>query len=84
MDESLFDKITGLDELLKSKDFEELSDAEKSLILPFMSQEEYGDMRMTVLKASSLFADDLNFIAPDPEIRRQILERFNLKLRLIG
>jgi hypothetical protein len=82
MDESIFDKVPGLDELIQYKDFDELSDSEKALVMQFMSIEEYDDLRIPIRKASALFADEMSSVSPDPEIRRQILDRFSQDLKI--
>jgi hypothetical protein len=76
MDEMMFDKMPGFDKLLKSKDFDDLSESEKSLVMQFMSREEYEALRIPIHNAYRVFSKESENIIPDPRIRQQLLDKF--------
>jgi hypothetical protein len=76
MDEMIFDKIPGWDNLLKEKAFAELSPSEKKRVLQFMSEEEYGELRLPLLNATNVFMAESHQIKPDPDFRQQLMDRF--------
>jgi|GEM_PF-1947238 len=79
MEENLFDKIPGLEKLLESRSFEELTSNEKNKVLGFMTGEEYEHYRATVLKSKDLFAAEQKGLKADPVIRKELFKRMEMQ-----
>lgn len=75
MDEYLFDKIPGLENLLENRSFEELTNSEKEIILHHMKREEYDDYHMTIVRSKALFVSEQDDIRADPATRKLLLTR---------
>lgn len=69
MDDLRFEKIPGLENLLNSKDFDQLDAGEKAIVLKHMDEAEYQSLRMVSRESASLFAAEASHIQPDPESR---------------
>jgi len=79
MEENLFDKIPGLEKLLESRSFEELTSNEKNKVLGFMTGEEYENYRATLLKSKTLLAAEQKRLTADPAVRKKLLMRMEQK-----
>jgi hypothetical protein len=82
MEENLFEKIPGLEKLLETKEFEDLTSREKEEILSFMSRKDYQNYRKTILKSRALFSAEQKNIKADPSIREKLLEKITQKKSL--
>ena len=79
MEENLFNKIPGLENILESRSFEELTASEKNKVLGFMTGEEYENLRETMLKSKAMFAAEQKSLTADPAIRKKLLARMEQK-----
>lgn len=75
MEDHFFEKIPGLEKLLESRDFEDLTRVEQELILGYMSREDYTHYRETIRKSRQLFASDEQTIKADPATRLKLLDK---------
>jgi hypothetical protein len=76
MEEMMFDRIPGLESLLKNKNFSQLPEQEKSLVLQYMSQPEYEALRLTTREAGKLFLTEASAIQLDPGMKQILLAKF--------
>ena len=76
MEENIFDAIPGFDRLLEEKTFEALSGRERDLVLQFISREEYNHFRETVMVAKRGMYRREPPIAPDPSVKKRLIQRF--------
>ncbi len=76
MEDQFFEKIPGLEKLLESRNFEDLTSLEKEEILHYMSPEDYQKYRQTIQKSKALFISEQKKIKANPAIRKRLLERW--------
>jgi hypothetical protein len=79
MEESLFEKIPQLEELLETKTFSELSGREQEAVTQYMKQEEYNAYHEIILKSKNRFAYENKTITPDPAIHERLLAKMENK-----
>lgn len=74
------EQINGIiEELIASKDFDELTSKERELVLKEFSESEYKLRRRVVLEAESLLEDESHFVMPDPQIKANLKAALNAK-----
>jgi hypothetical protein len=75
MEDIFFDKIPGLQKLLETKSFSELTGKEKEEVLRNMRQDEYDACHEVIIKSKIHFANEQKEMVPHPEILRNLLKK---------
>jgi hypothetical protein len=79
MEEQLFEKFPGLENLLESSSFDALTSREKEEVLRYMTPEDYDKYRQTLLQSKALFAAEQKTVKAEPAIKERLLERMKQK-----
>ena len=75
MEDLFFNKFPGLEKLLETRSFSELTGSEKEEVLSYMSQEMYDAYHEVILESKSQFSHEQKSFLPDPAIRMRLMER---------
>jgi len=75
MEDTFFDKMPGLQKLLETKSFSELTGNEKEEVIRNMRQDEYDACHEVIRESKILFAREQKTLAPNPEILRNLLTK---------
>jgi hypothetical protein len=81
MKENIFNLIPDSEDLVKRKSFNELSPAEKSQFLEYMTVEEYESIRQSLLIIKSAFKKEEEQFSSEDEIKNKLLAVFPSKER---
>lgn len=73
MEEELNKYFTEYEKLLKTKDYNMLSDSERSIVSHFSTEEEYNRIRKIILLNSEMISADKKTIKPDTEILKNLI-----------
>ena len=84
MKENIFNLIPDSEDLIKRKSFNELSPAEKSQFLEYMTVEEYESIRQSLLIIKSAFKKEEEQFSSEDEIKNKLLAVFPSKERKTG
>jgi len=75
MEDTIFDNMPGLQKLLETKSFSELTNKEKEEVLRNLSQDEYNACHQVIIESKIQFTIEQKKLAPDPEILRRLLNK---------
>jgi|APCry1669189204_1035204.scaffolds.fasta_scaffold04094_3 hypothetical protein len=75
MEDSFFDKMPGLQKLLETKSFSELTAKEKDEVLIAIGQDEYDACHAVITESKVHFAKEQKELVPDPAILRNLLKK---------
>jgi hypothetical protein len=75
MEDTFFNKIPGLEKLLETRSFSELTGSEKEEVLRYMSQQMYDAYHEVILESKSHFSHEQKSFVPDPAIHKRLMER---------
>ena len=73
MEEQLNKYFSEYEKLLKSKDYNMLSDSERGIVSRFSTEKEYNETRKIILLNSEIIKEDKKYVNPDPEILNNLI-----------
>ena len=74
MEEQLNKYFSDYEKLLETKDYNMLSDSERSIVSRFSTEEEYHRIRKIILTDKEISSEERKIIKPDPEILNNLLD----------
>jgi hypothetical protein len=68
-----------IDELVVAKNFKQLTNEEKALVLNYITAEEYKLRREVVMQATETLEQEAHFLSPDPQIKASLMDALNAR-----
>ena len=84
MEEQLNKYFSYYEKLLETKDYNMLSDSERSIVSRFSTEDEYHRIRKIILTDKEISSEERKIIKPDPEILNNLLDAMKSKKSSTG